>query len=136
MPVGRTKSSNSSADELGTFILDHVVSRQVDLGHRFADLPVDDRAACIEDSAQVVERTREVDVDVPVFVGPQRLNEAGAPSSWASCPLVEEFRAGQHAVHARRARCCYSRWSRSDERMSIRSAGTTGGSGYSQRWRE
>jgi hypothetical protein len=44
----------------------------ISLGHRLADLPVDDGAAgAIEDRAQVVERSREVDighVDVPVLV--------------------------------------------------------------------
>ena len=54
----------------------------VGLGHRLAELPVDDvPAAAVEQAAQVVERPADVDVrdvDVPVLVGPQRLLEARA----------------------------------------------------------
>jgi hypothetical protein len=49
----------------------------VALGHRLADVPVDDSAAAsVEEGAQVVEAAGDVDVgdiDVPVLVGLQPL---------------------------------------------------------------
>src|SRR5262249_26597312 len=54
----------------------------VRLGHGLTDLPVDDGpAVTVEQAAQVVERSPEVevgDVYMPVVVGLQRLLEAGA----------------------------------------------------------
>jgi hypothetical protein len=50
--------------------------------HLFADFPVDDKAAAtIENAAQVIEGSGDIevaDIDMPVLVGLQRLNEAGA----------------------------------------------------------
>jgi len=50
--------------------------------HFLADFPVDDEATvAIEDGAEEVERASDVevtDIDVPVFVGLERLDEAGA----------------------------------------------------------
>ena len=50
--------------------------------HFFADFPVNDEAAeAVEDGAEEVKRAGDVevaDIDVPVFVGLQRLDEAGA----------------------------------------------------------
>src|SRR5512135_119102 len=52
----------------------------IGLGHALADLPVDNEpAATVEEAAEVEERPGDVDVrdvDVPVFVGPQRLLKA------------------------------------------------------------
>jgi hypothetical protein len=54
----------------------------VGLLHFFADIVVDDEAAAaVEDGAEEVESAGDVevaDIDVPVFVGLQRLDEAGA----------------------------------------------------------
>ena len=50
--------------------------------HFFADFPVDDEAAAaIEDGAEEVERAGDVevaDIDMPVLVGLEGLDEAGA----------------------------------------------------------
>ena len=54
----------------------------VDFLHFLADFPVDDvAAAAVEDGAEEVEGAGDVevaDIDVPVFVGHERLDEAGA----------------------------------------------------------
>ena len=76
----------------------------VGLGHRLAQLPVDDEpAAAIEQAAQVVEGAGDVDVgdiDVPVLVGPQRLDEALALGGGLGRVAVEQARLLEDTVDA------------------------------------
>jgi hypothetical protein len=76
----------------------------VGFGHGFADLPVNrEPAAAIEEAAQVVEGTGYVDVrdiDVPVFVGAQRLHEALALSGRFGGVTVEPACLLEDAVDA------------------------------------
>jgi hypothetical protein len=79
----------------------------IDLGHGFANLPVGgETAAAIEQAAQVVERTGDIDVrdiDVPVLVGPQGLHEALALGRGLGSVAVEPARLLEDAVDAGRA---------------------------------
>src|SRR3954466_6867858 len=97
----RTRMHSTSASVIWSRIFER------SLGHLVADLPVDDgTAGGIEDRTQVVERPAEVevrDVDVPVPVGAERLDEASALLRRLLVPAVEQASAGEHAVHARRA---------------------------------
>src|SRR5215208_16201 len=91
---------------------EHLASAQqdalnVDLGHRLADLPVHDGpAGAVEDRAQVVERSAQVEVgnvDVPVLMGPQGLDEASPLLRGLGVPAVEDAGGGEDTVDARRA---------------------------------
>jgi hypothetical protein len=79
----------------------------VRLGHRLADLPVDDvAAAAVEQAAQVVERPGYVDVrdiDVPVFVGLEGLGEANALLGGLGVVALQQSGGLEDAVDAGRA---------------------------------
>ena len=79
----------------------------VGLLHFLADFPVDDEtAAPIEDGAEEIERPGDVevtDINVPVFVGCQGLDEAGAFLGDVGRRPGQESRGLEDAVHAGRA---------------------------------
>lgn len=79
----------------------------VGLRHLLTDLPMHDgTAGSVEDRAQVVERATEVevrDVNVPVLVRANRLDESGALLRRLLVPAVEQAGSDEHAVDARGA---------------------------------
>ena len=76
-------------------------------GHLLPDLPMDDvPAAAIQETAQVVESTAQVDVGdihMPVLMRLQRLNEAGALEGLFAVPLPQQSFLAENAVGAGRA---------------------------------
>ena len=76
------------------------------LGHRLADLPVNEGSAvAVEDSAEVVEGAANIavgHVDVPVFMRLQRLNEAGAFERFRLWPAGDAVGFLEEAVDSRR----------------------------------
>src|SRR5438034_5044551 len=78
----------------------------VPLGHRFADLPVDDEpAAAVEQAAQVEECPGDVDVrdvDMPVLVGAERLLKALSFEGWLAVMPIRQSGIAEHAVDAGR----------------------------------
>jgi hypothetical protein len=79
----------------------------VDFLHFLTDFPVNEvTAAAIEDRAQEVKRAGDVqvtDIDVPVFVGLQRLHEAGAFLGGLGRLAGQEPRVFEDAIDAGRA---------------------------------
>jgi hypothetical protein len=79
----------------------------VGLGHRLAQLPMDQvSATTIEQAAQVVERAGDIDVgdiDMPVFVRTQRLNEALALAGDLGRVAIEQAGLLENPVDAGRA---------------------------------
>ena len=77
------------------------------LGHRLPDVPVHDvPAETVQDAAQVVERTADVEVgniNVPVLMCCQRLREARALLRRLPVPLRQESGLAEHSPHAGRA---------------------------------
>ena len=75
--------------------------------HFFADFPVDDEATvAIEDGAEEVERAGDVevtDIDVPVFVSLERLDEAGAFLRDIGRRAGQETSGLEDAIHTSRA---------------------------------
>ena len=74
------------------------------LGHGLAQFPVyDEAAAAVQDAAQVVERTVQIDVgdiDMPVLMRYQGLQEALALTAAFGVPAFHQTGGAQHAVDA------------------------------------
>src|SRR5579872_2054172 len=77
------------------------------LAHGFPQAPIHDVAAgSVQNRAQVVERAMNVDmrdVDMPVFMRPQRLLEARSFLRWMSREVAEPAGIAQYAENTRRA---------------------------------